>query len=95
MAEWPKLTSPVEWDSTGEALVYDAAGNGLQGLTGGTRKEDRRVEFILPPSWFQKGSVVLYIEASTNGMTGNNCGIDPSVVSSVIVIGCGLSTTPS
>ena len=70
----------VEWNSTGEALVYDEQGNGLQGLSGGNRKEDWRREFVLKPEVVKKGPIRLYLEASVNGMTGNDCGIDPPVV---------------
>ena len=56
-------------------MVYDTDGVPLQGLTCGN-DADRRVEFIIPPSWRTKTSITFYVETSMNRMFGNAAGGD-------------------
>ncbi|KAK4688271.1 alpha-mannosidase, partial [Tremellales sp. Uapishka_1] len=63
--------SEVEFDCSGEAMVFTTDGDPLHGLTGGYGG-DRRVEFIIPPKARQAGVAHYYIEASCNGMFGIN-----------------------
>ncbi|KAI9633630.1 alpha-mannosidase [Dioszegia hungarica] len=58
-----------EFDCSGEAMVFTTDGDPIHGLTGGWG-EDRRVEFIIPPSARKAGVAHFYIEASCNGMFG-------------------------
>ena len=57
----------LEWDCSAEALVYDAAGTPIQGLTGGDG-DDRRVE--VPLELLLAHSTTVYIEMSCNGLFG-------------------------
>ncbi|WOO79962.1 Alpha-mannosidase [Vanrija pseudolonga] len=59
----------LEFDSTGEAMVFDEEGNPYHGLTGGTNV-DRRAEFIIPEAHRKAGVGHYWIEASCNGMFG-------------------------
>lgn len=59
----------LEFDSTGEAMVFDEQGNPYHGLTGGTNV-DRRAEFIIPEEHRKAGVGHYWIEASCNGMFG-------------------------
>ncbi|GMK54493.1 hypothetical protein CspeluHIS016_0110790 [Cutaneotrichosporon spelunceum] len=61
----------LEFDCSGEAMVMDVDGNVYHGLTGGW-SWDRRVEFIIPEKDRKKGIGHYYIEASCNGMFGQN-----------------------
>ncbi|OCF58446.1 alpha-mannosidase [Kwoniella mangroviensis CBS 10435] len=61
----------LEFDCSGEAMVYTVEGDPIHGLTGGFGG-DRRVEFIIPPEMRDAGVGHLYIEASCNGMFGIN-----------------------
>lgn len=61
----------MEFDSSGEALVFTTEGDPIQGLTGGF-EGDRRVEFIITPEARQAGVAHFYIEASCNRMFGQN-----------------------
>lgn len=86
----------VEFDCSGEAMVMDTDGNPYHGmsfhssllhsstltpgLTGGF-SWDRRVEFIIPEKDRKAGVGHYYIEASCNGMFGQN-GENPPDVSS-------------
>ncbi|KAG7700170.1 hypothetical protein KL915_000859 [Ogataea haglerorum] len=56
----------LKWDAGGEALVFDAHGLPLQGLTGG----GERVEFELPAAW-RSTETTFYIEIGCNGMFGS------------------------
>ncbi|WOO79172.1 Alpha-mannosidase [Vanrija pseudolonga] len=60
-----------EFDCSGEAMVWDTKGNPYHGLTGGFGV-DRRVEFIIPEEHRKAGVGHYYVEASCNGMFGQN-----------------------
>ncbi len=57
----------VEFDSSSEAMIIDASGLPLQGITGGFGV-DRRVEFIVPPAGRKAGTYEFYVEASCVGV---------------------------
>lgn len=61
----------LEFDNSGEAMVFTTDGLPLQGLTGGFA-EYRRVEFIIPEKMRKASSYTFYIEGSCNGMFGIN-----------------------
>ncbi|KAK1922964.1 alpha-mannosidase [Papiliotrema laurentii] len=65
----------LEFDCSGEAMVYTTQGDPIHGLTGGF-DEARRVEFIIPDKARKAGVAHYYIEASCNEMFGQN-GMDP------------------
>ncbi|WWD20554.1 hypothetical protein CI109_105030 [Kwoniella shandongensis] len=65
----------LEFDCSGEAMVFTTEGDPIHGLTGGF-DGDRRVEFIVPPAARKAGVAHYYIEASCNGMFGIN-NMDP------------------
>ncbi|KAH8919273.1 glycoside hydrolase family 38 protein [Atractiella rhizophila] len=71
--EWKdKERIQFEFDPSGEAMIFDAEGLPLQGITGGFGG-DRRVEFIIPKE--ARGfPYKIYIEASCNAMFGNGDG---------------------
>ncbi|WVQ95701.1 hypothetical protein IAU59_002800 [Kwoniella sp. CBS 9459] len=59
----------LEFDCSGEAIVFTTEGDPIHGLTGGFAG-DRRVEFIIPQDARDAGVAHYYIEASCNGMFG-------------------------
>lgn len=61
----------LEFDCSGEAMVYGTDGHVYHGLTGGFAI-DRRVEFIIPDEHRKAGVGHYYIEASCNAMFGQN-----------------------
>jgi alpha-mannosidase len=65
----------LEFDPSGEALIFTTDGDPIHGLTGGF-DGDRRVEFIIPDKERKAGIAHFYIETSCNRMDGQN-GLDP------------------
>lgn len=69
-AEWRNHAKvQLEFDSSGEAMVYTEAGEIQHGLTGGFGR-DRRVEYIIPNNIVASGTATYYLEASCNAMFG-------------------------
>ena len=68
-------TIQLEFDCSGEAMVFTTDGKPLHGLTGGFGSE-RRVEFIIPHAERKAGVAHYYIEASCNELFGQN-GMEP------------------
>jgi alpha-mannosidase len=66
-SQYPKVQ--LEFDSSGEAMVYTERGDIQHGLTGGFGR-DRRVEYIIPDDVVASGKATYYIEASCNAMFG-------------------------
>ncbi|KAL7422655.1 Glycoside hydrolase, 38 vacuolar alpha mannosidase [Cryptotrichosporon argae] len=66
----------LEFDCSGEAMVFTTDGDPLHGLTGGF-DGDRRVEFIIPQQARKAGVAHYYIEASCNGMFGQGGDYEP------------------
>ena len=74
--EWEKYERvQLEFDSSGEAMVFTTDGMPIHALTGGFGG-DRRVEFIIPEADRKSGTVHYFIEASCNRLGGQN-DIDP------------------
>ncbi|WVR08478.1 hypothetical protein IAU60_005533 [Kwoniella sp. DSM 27419] len=70
--EWSEYERvQLEFDCSGEAMVFTTEGDPIHGLTGGFNG-DRRVEFIIPKEARDAGIAHYYIEASCNGMFGIN-----------------------
>ncbi|KAK8850374.1 hypothetical protein IAR55_004292 [Kwoniella newhampshirensis] len=68
--EWSEYERiQLEFDCSGEAMIFTTEGDPIHGLTGGFGVE-RRVEFIIPESVRKAGVAHYYIEASCNGMFG-------------------------
>ncbi|EIW69817.1 hypothetical protein TREMEDRAFT_43495 [Tremella mesenterica DSM 1558] len=65
----------IEFDCSGEAMVFNTHGDPYHGLTGGS-DQARRIEFIIPAEDRKAGVGHYYIEASCNEMFGQN-GMDP------------------
>ncbi|ORX38066.1 glycosyl hydrolases family 38 N-terminal domain-domain-containing protein [Kockovaella imperatae] len=59
----------LDWDSSGEALVYSESGEAIQGLSGDSARFQRN-EFVIPQRHRCSGSVTYLIEASCSGMVG-------------------------
>ncbi|WWD21813.1 hypothetical protein CI109_106301 [Kwoniella shandongensis] len=59
----------LEFDCSGEGMVFDSSGQIQHGLTGGYGR-DRRVEFIIPSDVVKSGTAVYHIEGSCNAMFG-------------------------
>jgi alpha-mannosidase len=71
-SEWAEYERvQLEFDSTGEAMVYSTDGFPLHGLTGGYGG-DRRVEFIIPEAQRKAGVAHYFIEATCNKLGGQN-----------------------
>ncbi|KAF6837836.1 alpha-mannosidase [Colletotrichum musicola] len=62
----------LHWDCSNEATVWSARGEPLQGLTG----RGERVEWIIPDSFRDGNSHLIFVEMACNGMFGNAAG-DP------------------
>ena len=60
----------LHWDCSNEATVWTEDGKPLQGLTG----RGERIEWILPRSFKDGNSHLLYLEMACNGMFGNGPG---------------------
>lgn len=60
----------LHWDCNNEATIWTASGEPLQGLTG----RGERIEWIIPESFKDGKSHVLYLEMACNGMFGNGPG---------------------
>jgi alpha-mannosidase len=56
----------LHWDANNEGLVWSQDGKPLQGLTG----NDERIEWILPDSFRDGKTHVVYVEMACNGMFG-------------------------
>ena len=67
----------LHWDCNNEATIWTASGEPLQGLTG----RGERIEWIIPESFKDGKSHVLYLEMACNGMFGNGPGraLEPEV----------------
>jgi alpha-mannosidase len=71
-SEWAEYERvQLEFDSTGESMVYSTDGFPLHGLTGGYGG-DRRVEFIIPEAQRKAGVAHYFIEATCNKLGGQN-----------------------
>jgi alpha-mannosidase len=71
-AEWAEYERvQLEFDSTGESMVFNTDGFPLHGLTGGFGG-DRRVEFIIPEAQRKAGVAHYFIEATCNKLGGQN-----------------------
>jgi len=71
-SEWSEYERvQLEFDSTGESMVYNTDGYPLHGLTGGFG-QDRRVEFIIPEAQRKAGVAHYFIEATCNKLGGQN-----------------------
>ncbi|ORY32631.1 alpha-mannosidase [Naematelia encephala] len=78
--KWPKDGLILfEWDSSGEAMIFDSSGLSLQGFTGSNDLDLRRAEYVVPSADVHGGTIVRYIEMSCNNMVGIE-GIDPPPV---------------
>ncbi|KAF9872038.1 alpha-mannosidase [Colletotrichum karsti] len=62
----------LHWDCSNEATVWTAEGEPLQGLTG----RGERIEWIIPQSFRDGETHVIFVEMACNGMFGNAAG-DP------------------
>lgn len=72
--DWLKYEGlEIEWDSSSEALIYDANGLPLQAFTGG----DRNL-FEIPDKFRKTGRQLFYIEVACNGMFGNGADGEPN-----------------
>ncbi|KAI3403518.1 AMS1 [Candida oxycetoniae] len=71
---WLKYeTLEIDWDSSSEALIYDAKGLPLQAFTGG----GQRNLFEIPKQFKKTGKQLFYIEVACNGMFGNGAEGEP------------------